>query len=171
MSSGGAETESQPLTSSRYPQDGADDDLIGATKWESTSPHTLDIGAARRSPFATISTASFPGCIPSTSVRPRQPTANFTNLAIDASENCRGFQNVFSSEIKPANDDEEEGDAAAVFITSRQQRASFGNDESNARIPQLDGVNDGRKHAQHPAGSSSSYQVMRCERGFPIFFA
>ena len=62
---------------------------------------------------------------------------------------------TMSRAAEEAADEMEEEAAAVSVVFGRREDDAF----SEARIPQLDGVNDGRKHAQHSAASSSSYQV------------
>jgi len=101
------------------------------------------------SSFATTTTPSTSGCIPTASIVP----------SLTSTDHPLGTLTKVSRQAKSHSNEEaiEETEEEAA-VSSIIGQISCDDNFLDMRIPQLDGVNDGRKHAQHSAGSSSSYQ-------------
>ena len=124
------------------------DSSLGTPEW-TTSP----ADDAHAAPGATTTTTpALSGCISTASIVAPRLLSDNDDLAATLSP---ASHRTMSRAAEEAADEMEEEAAAVSVVFGRREDDAF----SEARIPQLDGVNDGRKHAQHSAASSSSYQV------------
>ena len=123
----------------------------------------LENSALHQGRFSSVTTTtpSYDGCLFATLAPRRRPS--LADPADDADHSGTMKEYLHAAGKNPNEDEEEEdGDDAAAPTHVRGQRGVPG--DLTLDIPQLDGVNDGRKHGQHAAGSSSSYQVRNGSR-------